>query len=366
VSLDSSIVHPLSPPRTVDISTIEKELESLWRGAGHEDDSVTRATAFNLIYVVYKDETEESPSNLLADLTLSHPSRTILVLLKRTLARTGQSAWVTAYCHRPLPDAQQICSEFITLESGGGENIAIASTIRALLLGDLPTTLIWHHSLTLAHPLLTLLANSLDRIITCDVQEASPASELKKLFEFRRRIPNQVAVADLLWSRLFPWRNAIAMLFDTEEAPARDITSVTLKFKGTKIPSGALLTAAWVTTSLGWNHPHIMLKGKVPVLSFSNSRTLHFEGTNVPARPGEDIGAMIGVEFLLSSGRQLQIRREPEQLIIQYDQIKQQTVSYPDPLLSVLGRELAIWSSHPRREETLRAAYEWQKEILFS
>lgn len=325
-----SAVYALADPTEVDVAAIERELESLWRDAakGEGTESVTRATAFNLIYVTATGDDEAA--SLLATLTLEHPSRSILLLLGSADAPSAQSAWVTAYCHRPNPSAPQICSEFISLECAGSATTYVASTLRSLMLGGLPTVIVWSAHIDIHHPLLMELGYDSNRVITAVVKPADRVSALNRIWNLHKLFGNHVVVSDVIWSALLPARSAIARALDNKNV--KDITELHFSHWSAE----CAVIAAWIAAILNWTLVDSKHGHDHATLNFSGNKTMSFADKNS--------------------------QQNSTSLAITFQNTEQVTIEIPHSeaeLTKLIDSELNVWSCDPVFEQTFDTLQQW-------
>jgi glucose-6-phosphate dehydrogenase assembly protein OpcA len=340
-------VYALTEPLPVSISAIESELEAIWRGcAAHESAAVMRAAAFTLIYVVRDQGDSADVTQMLLELTQSHPSRVILLRLGNDSAEPVQEAWVTSYCHRPALGAPPVCSDYITVHSRGGRAAIVASAILPLILPGLPTLLIWDASLPAEHPLLRDLGRHVERVVVLVIPPCGPASSLSAFFALREELGDHPIVTDLAESLLRPWQQTVVALFDAEPAAAGGIREIRLLYEDSKVPVEMLLLAAWMSVVLKWQPERMVLLGSHPAIVFSGNHTIIFAS-------GAEALEREAIEFRL-------IRNDAESVLRCEEPMGE------NRLTALLLLELDIWGRDPIREETLRRAQIWLKELLFS
>ncbi len=146
----------------------------------------------------------------LAGLGEAHPSRTI-ILFPQPDAQEGElGATVELYC-LPKQEDRRVFSEVVSITLPGSKSHVPASIVTPLLRSDLPVFLRWRGELPFGTDELVQLVAIADRLIVDSREWPRPEEgygQLPALFE-------QVAVSDIAWSRLDPWREA------TGEALAR-------------------------------------------------------------------------------------------------------------------------------------------------
>jgi glucose-6-phosphate dehydrogenase assembly protein OpcA len=234
----------------VDSERILKDLRKLWRDLAKEDpNAVLRACTMTLI--VFADETLDAQltGETLALLMHEHPSRAIVIRVRET-SEPLLEARVFAQCWMPFGRRQQICCEQVEILCSPGNIIDVEAVVRGILAPDLPVVLYApSRSLCtlLQQGLLTPVASKLV-LDSCGVQNSAAVPSL--LADSRIRVAQK---ADLVWSRLTPWREAIAEIFDD---PARlrslyDLTEVQILYKAPEEPSAVYYLAGWFMHVLG-------------------------------------------------------------------------------------------------------------------
>jgi glucose-6-phosphate dehydrogenase assembly protein OpcA len=267
-------------PRTVDVGAIDHELRSLWREAS-ADTAHPVARACMLSLVIFVDAPDLSATaDMAAELAVHHPSRTILVAVDPDAASGGLSAEVAARCHVSFGRRQQICSEQVIIKANGRSIEEVHGVVIPLLTSDLPSFLWWRSSKWPEGPSFKNIAAGCDRVIVDSSVLTDSAASFRRLAELvvgqPRAQASRYSVADLNWSRLTPWRIALAELYDlpayrqylvkarrfsitySPRLPqgAADNASNNQSVSADTIPAGALLLAGWLASRLGWGKPH--------------------------------------------------------------------------------------------------------------
>jgi len=230
-----------------------RELGGLWTSLGSQaaddkESAVMRACAMTLLVVSEDDKDGARVPETLAELMRDHPSRAI-VLKVMPAGETKPEARVFAQCWMPFGKRQQICCEHIEISFGAGSLHEVAPLAAALVAPDLPVVL-WCRSpavLTLADfaPVLRLSR----KVIVDSAGVADLESQFRMILSVRNggRI-----VADLAWTRLTRWREAIAKVFDNPVNLGKlgDIDSVAMDWDGDHVPMSACYFAAWLVECL--------------------------------------------------------------------------------------------------------------------
>ena len=340
--------QPLVAPMEVEVSAIERELEEIWRSFAEAEggQAVMRSAAFTLIYATRASSDGGMINEMLVELTLRHPSRAILLHLNDETAPRAFRAWVTAYCHRPSPTTAAVYSDFITLEASGQDTSAVVSTLLALFRSGLPTVLAWDNSLPPDHPVLLAIGPDLERVIVSAIPPCAPASSLSSLFKITDALGEKPIVTDIVESFVRPWQIAVAALFDADLSAVQHIHEIRLSYGGGKIPTELLLLAAWLSAILKWTTKRITLHGHSPVVQFGDDHSISFSGSTDPHAPEF-------VEFVIASAEGERVVRCAEPM-------------GENRLLELMHMQLQVWGRDPLRDESLRRARLWLKELLFS
>jgi glucose-6-phosphate dehydrogenase assembly protein OpcA len=246
----STTIHSAKP------EAILKELGKLWTSLGEEESkngkpTVLRACAMTLLVATDDDDTELfAASQTLVDLMQTHPSRAI-VLRSTPNAEQGLASRVLAQCWKPFGKAQQICCEQIEVEASPARWPNIGPTVLGLTVPDLPVV-VWcrqksaltPHGENSAHAGLDAVLELATKVIV-DTRglDLTGAFEVMEEWETPGR-----SVADLEWSRITPWREAIAGAFEDPHllSQREHFTSVEITSGDSVPPASALYLAAWL------------------------------------------------------------------------------------------------------------------------
>jgi glucose-6-phosphate dehydrogenase assembly protein OpcA len=250
----SSVALPAQPERII------KELARVWTSLAEEErhhggPTVLRACAMTLI-VATDDEDEDglTASQTLAELMHAHPSRAI-VLRSSGRAGEGVSAHVFAQCWKPFGKAQQICCEQIEIAARPDQWLDVGPTVLGIIVPDLPVV-VWCRQKSA----LRLGANgqvqaglesvlSLATKIIVDTRGIPVPEALVRIREWKQR---GRIIGDLEWTRLTPWRQTIAHVFDDPDtlSELRNIRAVEIAYTDEEVPSSALYAAAWLENGI--------------------------------------------------------------------------------------------------------------------
>jgi glucose-6-phosphate dehydrogenase assembly protein OpcA len=235
---------------SVDPERLLKELRALWRDLGKQDPAgVLRACAMTLIVVADEAEDSNIIGETIASLIHEHPSRAIVVRV-RQCAEPMLEARVFAQCWMPFGSRQQICCEQVEIIASPASLGDVATVVRALIVPDLPSILCCPSESLWRLPQFRTLLPLADKLIvdSCGVRDSA------LVFDFLSTMqPFVERCSDLVWSRLTPWRQAIARLFE-DASRARhiyDLSQVRILYKASDEPSSIYYLAGWFMHVLG-------------------------------------------------------------------------------------------------------------------
>jgi glucose-6-phosphate dehydrogenase assembly protein OpcA len=277
----------------IDVRAIERELNEHWKHLAGEEQSerrqaVTRTCVLNLIVVTSGGRAAEQATETVAKLTARHPNRAFVISAAPAAQPELLDAWVQTHCQMPSPGRPQVCGEQVTIEAHGAAVDRIPGTILSLLVPDVPVMLWWPRGEPAGDPRFVKYADMVDRVIVDSATFAAPEDGLANMVTL---LGAGIAISDLSWSRLTPWRELTAQFFD---APALvphlfQVTHVIVDYEARAGEptdrSQALLLIGWLAARLGWT-----VTG--PASEQSGVTTLHLSDANhnpiaVDLRPAE-------------------------------------------------------------------------------
>jgi len=246
----SAVIFPAQPEQ------ILKGLSKLWTSLGEEEKqlgkpTVLRACAMTLIVATDGEGAGFDELQIMSELMREHPSRGI-VLAVSPEAEHGLEARVLAQCWKPFGKAQQICCEQIEITARPESWPNVGPTLIGLITPDLPVVFWCRHKGALS-PSATADQNAgLDAIldlaskVVIDSLGLDPTSTFRLLAKWQAQ---GHVVADLEWTRLTPWREPIAHIFDSlnRENKFSDFHTIEVTYTGDKPGSSALYAAGWLS-----------------------------------------------------------------------------------------------------------------------
>jgi glucose-6-phosphate dehydrogenase assembly protein OpcA len=243
----------------IDVSALERELTSLWKQVGGEEDSgIIRSCMSN--FLVYTPDVAGAGQldEIITDITAEHPARAILMIADRASSDPSLEASVTSRCTIPTGMSKQVCCEQVTINAAGAQVNEMPSAVVPLLISDLPVYLWWRAVPQLADKVFERLGEVSDRVIIDTATFADSKKDLIRLASIIRDNPKWTAFTDLNWSRLTAWRALTAGFYDVPEyRPLLDgLDRVAIEYAplaGETIPARASILAGWLASRLHWS-----------------------------------------------------------------------------------------------------------------
>jgi glucose-6-phosphate dehydrogenase assembly protein OpcA len=264
-AMSSGVVYPAQPEK------ILKALGQVWTELAREEreqqkPTVLRACAMTLIVATDDSDGDEGTAlQTLIGLMHEHPSRGIVLRVSENVER-GLEARVLAQCWKPFGKAQQICCEQIEISAHPRSWAQVGPIVNGILAADLPVVL-WCRQKAALNPEAseeqkTGLAAVMDfagkSIVDTRGVPLSPALTVMKHWRQEGRI-----FGDLQWTRLTPWRQALANAFDdpvTQKEFFR-YRSVEVAYNGDAPDATILYMAGWLTGVLKARHSLVKQNG---------------------------------------------------------------------------------------------------------
>jgi glucose-6-phosphate dehydrogenase assembly protein OpcA len=244
----------MSPGELLD--QVDRELRGFWSAtpAGAETPKA-RACTRNLVVVAATPQLADRWVSIVDDVLLSIPARAIVVGLDPDGA-DGLEAVTTAVCV-PGEGSAATCSERVAIQARGAACTRLASVIETLCATDVPTTLVWLGRVHADDLVFAPLARGADRIVL-DAAQGS-LTDLARVVRWARQTPKRSSpgVADLAWTRLAPWQELCARMFDEPRLRGLSARMTGLRIVQASTPGAALgseggLLLGWLATRLDW------------------------------------------------------------------------------------------------------------------
>jgi glucose-6-phosphate dehydrogenase assembly protein OpcA len=242
----------------VDVHDILEELDQVRWGlhadgegseAAEHAAAEARASVLNLITVVSNEAELGTVSRVLDGLSVTNPSRTLILLAQHTREADKLEAEVSAQDR--TESGHRVSTERVILHAHGEPARHLASLATPLLIPDLPVILWWPGHPQFDNPLFYDLCELADRLVV-DTDEGFDDADLTRLLEVARRQQGQASIGDLNWARLMAWRHVTAQFFDMPGMLARlaQIHGVSIFHGSDGSTAQARLLGGWVRSRM--------------------------------------------------------------------------------------------------------------------
>ncbi len=285
--MSSSVIFPAQPEQ------ILKGLSKLWTSLGQEEKqqgqpTVLRACAMTLIVATDTGDGGFDESQTISELMREHPSRGV-VLAVSPEAEHGLEARVLAQCWKPFGKAQQICCEQIEITARPENWPHVGPTLIGLIAADLPVIFWCRHKAALSPTAtadqkagLAAIMNLSNKVIIDSYDmHADAALELIAIWQSQGYV-----AGDLHWTRLTPWREPIAHIFDNQDRENKfsAFHTVEVAYTDDELPASALYAAGWISAPHKANAKFKKVQGYGPgihsITLRSDTETIEFERTS--------------------------------------------------------------------------------------
>jgi glucose-6-phosphate dehydrogenase assembly protein OpcA len=238
------------------LARVDADLRALWAPPAAGETPKARACTMNLVVVATTAVLAEEWLPIIDQVLLGIPARAIVVALDRG-GSDSLEADTTAVCTPGEGGGPAVCSERIALVARGAIVGRIPSCVSSLCATDVPTTLVWLGGAAVDDPVFDPLAREASRIVL--ETGHGTLESLAKTVTWTRARPetDRPGVTDLTWTRLAPWQEMCARMFDEPRlrALALQVGRVTLvQASPTESPLGAegSMLLGWLATRLAW------------------------------------------------------------------------------------------------------------------
>ena len=239
----------------VDVHAIQDELEEV-RWAQHGDGEAAehaaaeaRASVLNLIVVVVNESGLSSVERVLSGLSVTNPSRTLLLLAQHDRDTPKLEAQVSAQTRSE--SGHRVTTERVTLHAHGEVALHLGSLVTPLLISDLPVVLWWPGRPHFDSPLFNSLCELADRLVV-DTDDGFDDGDMSRLLKVARRDRARASIGDFNWARLIPWRHLTAQFFDMPGMLSRlaQIHGVTIYYGADGSTTQAKLLGGWMKSRM--------------------------------------------------------------------------------------------------------------------
>ncbi len=242
----------------VDVHDIQEELDQVRWGlhadgegseAAQHAAAEARASVLNLITVVGNERELGKVTQVLDRLSVTNPSRTLILLAQHRREADKLEASVSA--QERTETGHRVATERVILHAHGEPARHLASLATPLLIPDLPVILWWPGRPEFDNPLFDDLCELSDRLVV-DTDEGFDDADLARLLDVARRKKARAGIGDLNWARLIAWRHVAAQFFDMPGMLARlaQIHGVSIFHGNDGSTAQARLLGGWVRSRM--------------------------------------------------------------------------------------------------------------------
>lgn len=242
----------------VPVGQVGSRLAELWTS----NQVATKSSLINLVVYSEKEGSLCPNTDILKEVAREHACRALVIEANRsTVSDPSVRAWITAHCSTGTAGAKQMCSEQVAFLVNGEPSRIVPNIVFAHLDSDLPLVLWWQGSFSSAF--VSHLSTRVDRLIVDSAKWDDPKQEFVRLQEARRVSGSRFVTLDLVATRLFAFRLALAACFDSPETlSALDrCDEISIAHNPDQLITG-LTFAAWIAIKTDW-----ILEGSAKSLS---------------------------------------------------------------------------------------------------
>ena len=285
------------------LDQVDRELRAFWStppAAGELPKA--RACTRNLVVVAATQQVADRWIAIVDEVLQSIPARAIVVGLDPD-GPDGLDAATTAVCTPGEGGGGPVCSERVAIQARGAGCNRLASFLETLCATDVPTTLVWLGRVHADDLVFAPLARDADRIIL-DAAQGS-LTDLARVVRWATRqgaASHRPGIADLAWTRLAPWQELCARMFD--EPRLRGLAAHVTRVKivqaseaGAGLGSEGALLLGWLATRLDWKSTS--LAGRLRLVRPDDAPVQ--TQLRAEAAPQRLRGALLGVEIEASA-----------------------------------------------------------------
>lgn len=246
--MSTDTITQLAQGIPVEIANISRELAKLWK---ENEGAATRASMMNLAIVAKGAASLTANTALIAQITLSHACRAILVTVDPDAPAKQVRAWISAHCHLGRAGEKHVCSEQITFLLEGATDKSLPNILFSQLDSDLPLTLWWQEDFP--EQIREDLWRRIDRVVFDSAQWRDPVTQFAIFSRILVEANPRLIPCDLNWARILHLRQALSQIFNpiaNRELLSR-IEKITLSHAAGHRAT-AVLFIAWLAAQLRW------------------------------------------------------------------------------------------------------------------
>jgi len=224
--------------------------------AGDAEHPHPRNCVMTLVAITSSEAEERRAQRACQLIACEHPAQLIVIREQAELRGSKIEASISTDTQRPQSAGASEC-ELVTLRVRGAAGDHLAALVDPLLVSGVPTFMWWAGTPQFGKPELADALRICDALVVDSARFDAPYHSFLGLAEqASSHHHTNMGVADFQWSRLRPWREAIAQFFTPQ--PRRPfingISEIGIEYsgdgRGNRI--AAALLAGWLASSLGW------------------------------------------------------------------------------------------------------------------
>ena len=276
---------------TFNVESIERALADVWQETTTQsggEEAVLRARAANLIVFLGDETLLAETQQTITELAAVHPCRALVLAGDRHAQGKDIEVSISAFCpNKNDSESSVLCCEQITLSASGEFVSELPSAAIPLLIPDLTTFLWWRDEVRVDDEVFEKLLTAADRLIVDSADFPNAPRDFAALAQvLASGSIDEVAVSDMNWERLTPWRTALANFYDVpsyrDELDQVDRLRIDYVEHGSEhLAAQPVLSAGWLASRLEWN---FVSQTAEAFLQFGKGdRTIHLELKESPA-----------------------------------------------------------------------------------
>ncbi len=238
----------------VKLINIAQELKELWDR--EQGENRIRASLFNLILFVPKDDRASYYQNLIKSVVSKFPCRVMMIIHDDS---SGEEYLRTSVSSETIGEGDlQIFCEIIQIEVAGKLVERVPFIILPQIMPDLPVYLLWTKDPSTESAILPHLEHYADRIIFDSESTHNLQSYSEAVLSLQRRF--HCAIGDLNWSAISGWRKIFFEVFEHFDIFINLVQSKIIRIHYNKSKSPfhqhteieAAYLQAWISARLNW------------------------------------------------------------------------------------------------------------------
>ena len=223
--------------------------------AGPTEQPHPRNCVLTLVAVASDDQEERRAQRVCRVIGAQHPAQVIVIREQAPMHGGHIEASISTDVQRPLLSCAVEC-ELVTLRVRGGAGEHLDALIDPLLISGVPTYLWWVGTPPFGTRELDDALKICDALLVDSARFDAPYHSFLGLSRLTTNRHRRLGLADFQWSRLGPWREAIAAFFSPAERRGflAGISAVGIDYagegRGNRV--GAGLLTGWLASALAW------------------------------------------------------------------------------------------------------------------